>query len=52
LEAQIEFGISKTMDAMIYPEVNDHRSVDDSSEVFSNVVMCPPGCDERSIYNS
>ena len=51
-KAQIEFGISKTMDAMIYPHVSENRAFDDNTEVFSNSGLCPPSCDERSIYNS
>jgi len=51
-EAQIDFGISKTMDVMIYPSVVEKRSADDDSEVFNYGGLCPPICDERSIYNS
>lgn len=51
-EAQIDFGISKTMDVMIYPSVVENRSADDDSEVFNYGGLCPPICDERSIYNS
>lgn len=50
-EAQIEFGISKTMHAMIYPEVNVARALDDQSEVFDFTGICPPICGEGSIYN-
>ena len=50
-EAQIEFGISKTMNAMISPVVVESRVVDDQSEVFDFSQLCPPYCDERSIYN-
>ncbi len=51
-EAQISFGISKTMNAMIYPDVKESRAHDDSSEVFDFCRLCPPNCDERSMYNS
>ncbi len=51
-EAQIEFGISKTMNVMISPEVVEHREVEDQSVVFNNGGLCPPICDEGSIYNS
>jgi len=51
-EAQIEFGISKTMNAMISPVVVESRAVDDQSEVFDFSQLCPPFCDENSIYNS
>jgi len=50
-EAQIEFGISKTMHTMIYPEVNEERATDDTSEVFDFTGLCPPICGEGSIYN-
>lgn len=51
-EAQIDFGISKTMEVMVYPMTTEIRSVDDDSEVFNEGGVCPPHCDERSIYNS
>lgn len=51
-EAQIDFGISKIMEVMIYPTAADERSADDDSEVFNQGGLCPPHCDERSIYNS
>ncbi len=51
-EAQISFGISKTMNLMIYPDINESRMEDDSSEVFDFCRLCPPYCDERSMYNS
>lgn len=51
-EAQIDFGISKTMDMMVYPGTSESRSVEDDSEVYNNGSLCPPICDERSIYNS
>jgi len=50
--AQIEFGVSKTMQLLISPEVKDNRAYDDENEVFGYSVMCPPICDEGSIYNS
>ncbi len=50
-DAQIEFGISKTMHIMIYPEVNENRTLDDQSEVFDWGSLCPPICGEGSIYN-
>jgi hypothetical protein len=50
-EAQIEFGISKTMNVMIYPEVAENREVDDKTIVFDNAGSCPPFCGEGSIYN-
>lgn len=51
-EAQIEFGISKTMNLMISPDVVENRSADDESDVFDFAVLCPPVCDDGSIYNS
>ena len=51
-EAQIDFGISKTMNAMIYPVASEIRTMDDDSEVYNDTGVCPPHCDERSIYNS
>lgn len=51
-EAQIDFGISKTMEVMVYPMATEFRSVDDESEVYNEGGVCPPHCDERSIYNS
>lgn len=50
-EAQISFGISKTMDAMIYPGAKEKRSINDQM-VFNFSNPCPPYCDESSIYNS
>lgn len=51
-EAQIDFGVSKTMEVMIYPTTTDERAANDDSEVFNFGGLCPPYCDERSIYNS
>jgi hypothetical protein len=51
-EAQIEFGISKTMNIMISPDVKESKSFEDDSEVFDYATPCPPSCDEGSIYNS
>ena len=51
-EAEIDFGISKTMNLMIYPDAVENRSLDDDSEVFDFSGTCPPICDEGSIYNS
>jgi hypothetical protein len=50
-EAQIEFGISKTMNVMILPDVVKNREVDDTTIVFNNGGQCPPICDNGSIYN-
>jgi hypothetical protein len=50
--AQIEFGVSKTMHILISPEVKENRAYDDENEVFNYGVLCPPICDEGSIYNS
>ncbi len=51
-EAQIEFGVTKTMNIMISPEVNENKAFDDQNEVFDYASPCPPQCDEGSIYNS
>ncbi len=51
-EAELSFGISKTMNIMIYPEANENRSIDDTNEVFDFTYICPPICDEGSVYNS
>jgi hypothetical protein len=51
-EAQIEFGISKTMNIMISPDVKESKSFEDDGEVFDYATPCPPSCDEGSIYNS
>ena len=52
IEAQIEFGVTKTMNIMISPEVNKNKALDDQNEVFDYGTPCPPFCDEGSIYNS
>jgi len=52
LHAQIEFGVSKTMNIMISPEVKEDKAFDDEGEAFDYGVACPPVCDEGSIYNS
>ncbi len=51
-EAEIEFGISKRMDAMIMPEITENQMVKSDSEVYNYGQTCPPYCDDRSIYNS
>lgn len=51
-EAQIEFGVSKTMHILICPDVQEHRSMDDEGDVFDFGGLCPPICDDGSIYNS
>lgn len=52
LEAQIEFGVSKTMHILICPDVQENRSLDDEGDVFDFTGLCPPICDDGSIYNS
>jgi hypothetical protein len=51
-EAQISFGISKTMHTLIYPDVKEKREPGDQSMVFDFTDPCPPTCDESSVYNS
>lgn len=50
--AQIEFGVSKTMHILISTDVKESRPVDDEGDVFDYGVLCPPVCDDGSIYNS
>jgi hypothetical protein len=52
LDAQIEFGVSKTMNIMISPDVKENKAFDDEGDVFDYGTPCPPFCDEGSIYNS
>ena len=52
LEAQIEFGVTKTMNIMISPEVKENKAFDDEGDVFDYAGQCPPICDDGSIYNS
>ena len=51
-EAQISFGISKSMSALLYPDVKEKRDPKDQAMVFDCSDTCPPVCDESSIYNS
>lgn len=51
-EAQIGFGISKSMHTMIYSDIKENRSKEDSVSVFDFSPPCPPYCDESSIFNS
>ncbi|MFW6371757.1 MAG: hypothetical protein ACOC10_11205, partial [Bacteroidota bacterium] len=51
-EAQIGFGISKSMNPLIYPDVKEYRGVKDQAMVFDFSDPCPPTCDESSIFNS
>lgn len=50
--AILEFGISKTMNVMISPEADKNSAVETNSNVFNYCGLCPPDCDDRSIYNS
>jgi len=52
-EIQIEFGIAKTMDVIIGPVTTmDAGTPVEDEDVFNQAGICPPYCDERSIYNS
>ncbi len=51
-EAQIGFGISKSMNILIYPDVNENREIKDQVMVFDFGDPCPPTCDESSIFNT
>lgn len=55
-EIKIDFGMAKTM-AVIVSAVDSSmlessEGVNTAVEEFNNAGMCPPVCDERSIYNS
>jgi hypothetical protein len=51
-EAQISFGISKTMNTLIYPDVQEKRATKEQMMVFDFADPCPPYCDKSSFYNS
>ncbi len=53
-EIRIEFGIQKTMNAILSPTFSnaDETSIDDLNEDYDYASPCPPHCDERSIYNT
>jgi hypothetical protein len=51
-EAQISFGISKTMNAMIYPDVKEKREAKDQGMVFDFAIHALLICDQSSVYNS
>lgn len=50
-EVQISFGISKVMNAMIYADVRETREFSEDSAGFNFGDLCPPVCDNSSIYN-
>ncbi|NOR74972.1 MAG: hypothetical protein GQ525_07415 [Draconibacterium sp.] len=50
--AILEFGISKTMNVMILPEEEKGSVAEKETNVFNYCGLCPPDCDDRSIYNS
>ncbi len=50
--AFLEFGISKTMNVMISPEADKNSDVEGELNVYNYCGLCPPDCDDRSIYNS
>lgn len=61
-EASIDFGISKTMSAMISPGTSVKSNVllksastvedgGDDDDTFDDMLPCPPACDPRSIFN-
>lgn len=56
---KIQFGIKKTMDVIVsaandqlLKSTTDGGDGDGDFEEFNNSGVCPPFCDERSIYNS
>ena len=51
-DAQIEFGVTKTMSILISPDVKENKAFNDEGDVFDYGSICPPFCDEGSIYNS
>ncbi len=52
-EIQLEFGIAKTMDVIIGPvRTMEMQTSEEDDDVFNHAGLCPPYCDERSIYNS
>ncbi|MCY1719738.1 hypothetical protein OU798_05255 [Prolixibacteraceae bacterium Z1-6] len=53
-DIKIEFGIQKTMTVILSAMASseDMRSVDESREDYDYASICPPNCDERSIYNT
>lgn len=52
-EIQLEFGIAKTMDVIIGPvRTMEMQTSEEDDDVFNHAGVCPPYCDERSIYNS
>jgi len=54
-EIQIELGIAKTMNVMMSAYSSDvlkSDSTGEDEEMFNETQLCPPYCDERSIYNS
>ncbi|MCK3685639.1 hypothetical protein [Maribellus sp. YY47] len=52
-EIQLEFGIAKTMDVIIGPVKSLESDIaTENDDVFNHAGICPPYCDERSIYNS
>ena len=40
------------MHILISTDVKESRPVDDEGDVFDYGVLCPPVCDDGSIYNS
>ncbi len=53
-EIKIELGIAKTMNVMLsaaQPTLSRSVESDGEEEVFDYNDMCPPVCDDRSIYN-
>lgn len=56
-DVKLDFGIEKTMSAML-TGVKDASMLksaaesDEDEEMFDFTKLCPPYCDERSIYNS
>lgn len=53
-EIKIEFGIQKTMSAILSPVSSNlsANTLDDPGEDYDYASICPPHCDERSIYNT
>lgn len=57
-EIEFEFGVAKTMDVILgktRPEEESGEGIameGQDEDVFNHAQLCPPWCDERSIYNS
>uniref|UniRef100_UPI0032173DA4 hypothetical protein n=1 Tax=uncultured Draconibacterium sp. TaxID=1573823 RepID=UPI0032173DA4 len=52
-EIRIEFGIQKTMTAILGATSSVEKdALEETNEDYDYASICPPNCDERSIYNT